>query len=439
MGSALRDECGPDNHGPDNHHAQKTIECVKHVRDVFITWRDNRMILRRVALTGLFTTLGLMAGSQIALGQRLYDKGRDDKAQEAKKQAATIETGAVFDKQLKNLSAVSHQDFDVYFLGVKRVMRSGIDAFITWRGVEQRVRAIARAINTPNAISDEELQGLRKELSDAKTAAQASLNRLKTKAKQTGNGALSNSLGRVGDIQSVLDFADKLPPKDQPANSIPAGPGDESSKANTNLAGATSQVKATLGALQTLYDSYSTRLDEIDKVSVQLNALKLPLEQLAMEKLEVEEEHWKTVGAINARREAEQGDLKDLAEDFNDRMRRLNLIDSGEKIEDTIRDAVDKRDRERLADLILTLHVAAALLARGSTPEKLAELRLAQEEHRFSIRQSAVMARAYELTVSAGVERLALYYQGGIKPATIAQLLQAIGTAVVIPTSIATK
>ena len=61
------------------------------------------------------------------------------------------------------------------------------------------------------------------------------------------------------------------------------------------------------------------------------------------------------------------------------------------------------------------------------------ELRLAQEEHRFSIRKSAITARAYEVTVSTGVQRLALYYKGGIKPELIAQIIHAAATVAIPP------
>jgi hypothetical protein len=89
-------------------------------------------------------------------------------------------------------------------------------------------------------------------------------------------------------------------------------------------------------------------------------------------------------------------------------------------------------------DALLALHCAAALAARGKTPGELALLRLGREHHLHVIRRSAVRARAVELTVSSGVQRIALLYQGGIKPTQIAMLFQAFA-AIATPPLIAAQ
>ena len=63
----------------------------------------------------------------------------------------------------------------------------------------------------------------------------------------------------------------------------------------------------------------------------------------------------------------------------------------------------------------------------------LAEARMAQEEHRYGIRSNAILAQSYERVVGAGVERLALYYKGGLKPEVVAQLVQSAATLGLIP------
>jgi len=75
-----------------------------------------------------------------------------------------------------------------------------------------------------------------------------------------------------------------------------------------------------------------------------------------------------------------------------------------------------------------TLHNVTALVARGNTPFKLAQLRQAHEEHRFSIRKSLVVARGYELVMRTGTDRLSRYYAGGLKPEQIAQLVYSAAT-----------
>jgi hypothetical protein len=47
---------------------------------------------------------------------------------------------------------------------------------------------------------------------------------------------------------------------------------------------------------------------------------------------------------------------------------------------------------------------------------------MAREQHRYSLRVSVVEAKAADLVMNNGVQRLALYHQGGIKPEVLAQL-----------------
>ena len=93
--------------------------------------------------------------------------------------------------------------------------------------------------------------------------------------------------------------------------------------------------------------------------------------------------------------------------------------------------------RDMVADIPQMLFIVAALIARGSTATRLADLRMAQELHAYSIRKSAVRARAYELTVSTGVQRLALFHQGGIKPTDVAELVFAASNIAITPAILA--
>jgi hypothetical protein len=79
------------------------------------------------------------------------------------------------------------------------------------------------------------------------------------------------------------------------------------------------------------------------------------------------------------------------------------------------------------------LYNASALAARDETPLRLATLRAAAEERAYSIHESSIAARGYELTLLNGLQRLSLYYKGGLKPQTAAQLLNALGTLGLIP------
>jgi hypothetical protein len=89
--------------------------------------------------------------------------------------------------------------------------------------------------------------------------------------------------------------------------------------------------------------------------------------------------------------------------------------------------------RDKLATQLFALHLAAGISARGEIPRKLAALREAREHHAYSIRKSGVMARGYQLTVSGGVRRLALYHKGGIKPSVVARLVHAAANVAIPP------
>src|SRR5262249_1277413 len=110
-------------------------------------------------------------------------------------------------------------------------------------------------------------------------------------------------------------------------------------------------------------------------------------------------------------------------------------IPGAEDIEVTLRryQLEAERDTDRLKAAVYLLENFAALAARAETPVRIAELRSAVEERRFAIRRDAIMARSYEQILSAGAQRIALYYKSGVKPETIAQFLQAAATIGIIP------
>ena len=135
------------------------------------------------------------------------------------------------------------------------------------------------------------------------------------------------------------------------------------------------------------------------------------------------------------------GDLIDLSPDLSkDPATPNKLSASKEHVETTLERLANKartdsgRDsRDALFTLLVALHTAAAARARGDLPEKLAELRDTQEEARYSILRSGARVSADEALIRNAVARLALYYQGGIKPAQLAQLLYNLSGLVSLP------
>src|SRR5215204_2010556 len=98
------------------------------------------------------TLIGLVGLSLNAQGQRLYDKKRDEQAQQAKEQAAALKSDPVFDTQLKNLTTLEALDVQTVMSGSKRDTRSIINSFVNWG----HVFTFLEIVKTELALSDEQ-------------------------------------------------------------------------------------------------------------------------------------------------------------------------------------------------------------------------------------------------------------------------------------------
>jgi hypothetical protein len=427
--------------------------------------KERSLFLPIVTLLFIFApTYGIQA-------QRLYDEGRDKKAQEAAKLAEEITSTSTFENQLKNLDTLSKRDVELYFSGAKRQMELQIRAFRTWGRVNAFVSTVKNTLNAEDFISDDDVttinQDLKKkcpegpadsqrttDLGKAICAAQAELKNLKRAVKETEDQGkvleeeLKTRLEKIGEIESLVDKAETF---------LKSG-----SKNNETIKG----LSEVFINLSKSYVNYTNKLAQIRNQPK--DELRLLLQRVAVETLQLEADHWNTVGEIKLRRVEEQESLSSMVRDFENRLnkiaefypcldassqelspdQRLNNLKE-ERIEVVFSKTIaistkcpvdgKSRNKEELTTyLFQTLHVAASLAARGESPAKLAGLRLAQEEHRYSIRQSAVIARGYELAMSSGTTRLARYYAGGLKPEKIAQLIYTAAT-LAIPAVIAGK
>jgi hypothetical protein len=402
----------------------------------------------------------ILACPESARAQRLYDGSRDKEAQKAQQLADEITSRSNFDKQLQNLDTLSKHDFDVYFAGAKRQMDLDLRTFRTWEAVGSLTDRVKQTINTadfiPKSTADAivaDLQvdcatGRATDLGKAVCTAQEELKKMNTavKASEAEGKALEEELKsrleKIGAVETLVNEAESFL--------------KSNSKANLT-------IKGLSGVFINIANSYVNYVNKLATIKTQpKDELRLLLQRIAVESLQVEVDHWNRVGEIQLRRASEETDLQFLVKDVEFRLTQISKCLSvdmptlkAERINATFSRAlalpkcgiVDPEDSKKelelpkdeiVAYLYQTLHSAAALAARGETPMKLAELRLAQEEHRFSIRHSAVIARSYEVALGSGTKRLARFYAGGIKPEKIAQLIYSAAT-VAIPTVIAIK
>lgn len=398
--------------------------------------------------------VAILASVQFVCAQRLYDPTRDAEAQKAAALAAEITSKGSFEKQLRNLEVTEKHNVEVYLTGARRQMEIKIRTFRTWGAVAKFADQVQGTLDSEDFIPDadaksiaadvqrkcpERITKLGMEICAAKSNL-AELQQAVADSEQRGkelDEELKSRLEKIDAIESLVDNAQTLL-KDKIAD-------------EDTIKGL-SEVFLKLAASTV---TFTNKLSQINKETS--DELRLLLQRIAVEALQLEVDHWKTVGEIKLRRAAEQKEIQKLVTDLKDRLTQIsNCFAVGpaklaeQRVTDSVANArtltkcsileqgkpVDFQTEQIIAYLYKALHVATALASRGETPAALAELRLSHEERRFSIRHSAIIARSYEVALSSGTKRLARFYAGGIKPEKIAQLVYAAAT-VAIPGVIA--
>lgn len=424
--------------------------------------------------------IGYLGLPESVTGQRLYDAKRDEQSQVALKIVADLQSGTLFDKQLKNLSLLAKRDMETTLLSARSGMRADINRMITWTDVNCIVFETSKRLAIPDALTADQVKQKLLELDPKVNAASTALGELEAEAECKRDpkkcpdqkaGTLAVFFDRVGELKDIEKAVATFK--------------ESSDNGATDVSEAIDEVKAVLGVLENLYKAYSDRMKKFNALEGELLDLQIPLKKVALQALQVESQHWKNILRIYARRGVEEANILKMIDEYEKSNRRLGYGYAGvssevceaipdvyfqpDNIEMGLRDLTSEARhrqvlllaaeqttprptagslsslkegtlsaRARLVDTIMLLHTATALASRGRNPRELADLRLAQEDHAYSIRRSGVMARAYQLTVSTGVRRLALYHKGGLKPSLVAQLIHAAAT-VAIPPVIATN
>ena len=515
------------------------------------------MIRRMICGAVVATTLASMALPPVARAQRLYNKERDEQAQKALELAEPLKNGALFEAQLKNLSTLAKRDIETEFMALKSTVVSDSLIITTW-GRAHRYVCTVQSDNTGDGLlpSAHDIKQASDELTASITAAKESLKAFQKEVKDNEveiDPALVSLFDRLGDLKTVEEFAAAL---------------QKQEVVNTETVEAIGRLKEVADVLKGVYDTYKEKVKAYNELAGELAELRMVLKKVAIQSLQVDEEHLKNIAAIRARRETERGDLLSLISQYKGIVERLGLVqfnetaanragrfcgvveaakradDSGdgppdlnwhlviadhlrelveraksmeednrttqrqarsalaalttgraaaddisrtvdalnvaaahirarapihgsegltakelEGARDSLRAAADAHDRaaaekalrvmivqaqrqtlrhrDMVADIPQALYVIAALIARGSTPSSLAEIRFAQELHAYSVRKSAVRARAYELTLSTGAKRLSLFHKGGIKPTDVAELVFAVSNVAITPAILA--
>ena len=353
--------------------------------------------------------------SSPCFGQRVfYDSKRDTQAQAAATASKDVLSGSLFEAQLKNLEQLGTQQLETVMRWQEVKMRASLNGFTKWSDV---VRVLNRV--------DERLAPFL-DTSDEQSLASQRLQEIKTRAAEIpkllqdlqgknseNKGIVDDILAHIGDAKQVVDFAEHTFGEDNPAK-----------------VAALNEVVATLEQVQTLYASVKGILAGAAAVKVSVASLRPNPLQTELELLRTEEEHLKTVGLIRARQALEVGEIKKIVDNARKYVR---SFPADESIETTLGNLKTPGSRDRLEFALYALHYAAAMAAQQETSADLAALRESLEERRYSIQRSAINAATYEQTVRAAADRLTLYWQSGIKPKDLAELLYHVSAAASLP------
>lgn len=419
--------------------------------------RFRRVHFRRVHwLVCVLLIAGLASAGR---SQRLHDQGREDQAQAAHEQAEAVKSSALFETLLKNLRILEAQDQALVVSDSRRNTRQAINSFSTWGNVFANVDLALMSLDNADQQAQAEnsqLDRAKQDLEEEITRARAALAALRQKGNNEDDDSLAAQFSSLSDLDPVIQLVNEL---------------------NTKFAfldpaqlGEIAKAKELVAELTNLFRTVEGRISQIRTLKEQLGDFRVGLQKLALQNLELEAEHLKILAAIELRRGIELGDARLLVKQFNgERLSNGELLPGkrqrlaeyyskcfsqadapakNERVTHSFARALsmggtcsvreptgeDKDlDRRDLSDEFMqTLFLATAIVSRVPLANRLAVLRSAEEEHRYSLKRRAVQASLYEFALTAGAQRLSLYYKGGIKPAQIAQLIFNLATPVAL-------
>ena len=342
---------------------------------------------------------------------QFYNEARDKKAQEAEAAARQIASGALFEKETKNIDALSRLQIQGQ-LDLGRVdWISALDSFTTWADVKAKLSGVKQKLGVSALPTEDERKARLAEIKDQQNELKKALGALQR--SETKDPAIIAILDNLDKGEAVLKFAEKLVDTN-----------------NKDTLSAFDDIAKALSVAKSLYASWKAARDATTAAEAAVAALAVPREQLELNMLAIEVNQLNQLGIIAARRALEAEEVLKLIKEAEGNLVTAGVSGSSSNIETTIR---AEKDRDKLFFQLQALHIAVSVSARNTLPNLLAELRSSQEEWRGSVCENSTVAKNYEQIVLAAAQRLALYYKGGIKPGQIAQLLYNLSGLVSLP------
>lgn len=359
----------------------------------------------------------------------LYHETQDKKAQSVESAAKQITNGAVFDKEIQNLDALSKLQIQRVLSFAQVQFKSGIDGFNKWKDVSEQLDAVAQSLETASTLTP-------KEATDQIAAVNNKINEVKASIAKLQDQA--DDSGVIQEIQNNLATADEV------LNSTKNLPVDE------QFSQTIEHIKNALDTAKSLYDSFAGVFAARSTTEGKLPTLDAAQKTTELHLLNLEVQHLQWTAQNSSREKAESAVVLALVDSARNKLARANLSNSEEPIETTLErlaqtaagkgeKAAEKEEparteaRNKLSILLVALHEAAAARSQAGLPKQLADLRDTREVYRYSILRSAEQVKATEALIQGAATQLALYYKGGIKPAQLAQLLYNLSGLVSLP------
>ena len=164
-----------------------------------------------------FRFLCLAAAAPVSLGAQpfLHNDEKDQKAQLAEAAAKEIASGAVFNTEIQNLNTISKLEIQRIISFAKVQLRSGINAFETWKDVSDQMTAVQNLLErSGRTLTQAEASSLvgdvKKKVGDLQTA----IEKLKDPSASESS-VIEEIQTHLNTASSALTFAGQLPIENQ--------------------------------------------------------------------------------------------------------------------------------------------------------------------------------------------------------------------------------
>lgn len=356
----------------------------------------------------------LLFASFCASPQRLYNEANDRKATEALELSEQLLSGQIWDKALANLDELYRLRQQMVFDSTQAIIKSEWTTWETWADVKATFDRLPAPVAPSQNTFDRQVQ----ELKASRAAAEAELDQLRARLFQDRTAEQVRLVGlwlaRIGAAKPLFDRAIKLE--------------KEGAVSEANLAAAAA-AKNALDDLSALYKNFGADIPAQSAGTIFLEGQirLLELEQAHVLRLAAIQDRLQTeLVRVESLRKRSQGLLDEVLAKYSD----ANITDSFVKAKTENPDLIEV--------MVAALYHVAAYSARADLPVRLAAHRESLELRAQAIRRDAANAAVYERVIANGVQRLAAYHKGGIRPQNLAAFIRAVATAGLIP-AIATR